>query len=146
MGPLFSIEQRLTAAVQFTGAVPTGEKTVPTSARLTNHVLWRYAALVSVGVNAAGGRFDPRSLGNDPSYCWRMKRMTLSLGGQSAWRVDILDQDNVVRLASWLSGTTQASAITERFDEILLAPGEKLALYTTAMTAAAVASAMFERV
>lgn len=47
MGPLFSIEQSLTAGEDFTGATPTGEKTVPSQAAATNHVLWRYAALVT---------------------------------------------------------------------------------------------------
>lgn len=144
MGPILSIEQNIVAGAQFTKASPTGALTQPSTARATRHDLYRYASQTEApATDAVGGLFLPTVGGAEPTIAWRVKRVTLN--GAALWRVDIIDQAGAVRLADWINQTVTVSLVTDRFDEILLMPGEKLGIYTTGAVGALIATVMYER-
>ncbi len=126
----FTVEHVITAGQQFTGAVSGGALTSPSGADNVggeSHKLFTYAT------STAGGLVNPVTPGTYAARVRQIERFGITMSGQSAWSIQILDQANAVRQTPW-SGTTETtySFVGPR----PLLPGEKLKLVTTGMTGA----------
>jgi hypothetical protein len=110
-----TIEQKITAAAQFTGAAPVG-------------VAVKGDDLESYPAGAAGGLFDFAN--TDPI---QVKQIAIKFGGQSSWALTLVDKDAVE--VPLLAGTTETGLVTTTCNAYVL-QGQKLKLVTTGATAA----------
>ena len=112
-----TIEQKIAALSQFTGAAPAGALTRALD-------MERYA----VGV---GGKFDFANTGPI-----QLKQIFIKLGGQSAWTLKLVDADAVE--TTILSGTTETFVANTTLNPYIL-QSQYLKLETTGATTAMVA-------
>jgi len=117
---LRTIEQKITAASQFTGVAPVGTVT-------REYDMERYPT------GTVGGLFDfanPNPI--------QLKQFFAKLGGQSSWSLSVVDVDGVA--TALLSGTTEAFIANTTLNLVIL-QGQKLKLVTTGATTAMTARA-----
>jgi len=115
---LRTIEQKITAGSQFTGAAPAGTVT-------------RELDMERYPTGTVGGLIDfanPNPI--------QVKQIFIKLGGQSSWTLQMVDTDAVATTV--LSGTTETFVANTTLNLILL-QGQKLKLVTVAATTAMVA-------
>jgi len=115
---LRTIEHKITAGSQFTGAAPVGTVT-------------RELDMERYPTGTAGGLIDfanPNPI--------QVKQIFIKLGGQSSWTLQMIDTDAVATTV--LSGTTETFVANTTLNLILL-QGQKLKLVTVAASTAMVA-------
>lgn len=110
-----TIEQKITAANQFTGAAPAG------TAAMGND-------MESFPAGTVGGLFDFANA--DPA---RVAQIAIKFGGQSSWALTLVDKDAVE--VPLLNGTTETGLVTTTCNPLVL-QGQKLKLVTTGATTA----------
>jgi hypothetical protein len=113
-----TIEQKITAGSQFTGAAPAG-------AAVLNNDMERHPTGV------VGGLFNFAT-----TKPVRVEQFSIKFGGQASWTLNLVDVDAVETLL--LSGTTEASLVNTSLRPWLL-EGQKLKLVTVGATTAMVA-------
>jgi hypothetical protein len=133
----FTVEHVITAGQQFTGAASGGALTSPSGADNSGgdfHKLYTYAT------SNAGGLINPVTPGTLPARVRMIERIGITMSGQSAWSIQLLDQADAVRQTPW-SGTTETtySFVGPR----PIVPGEKLKMTTTGMTGAGKLTVLF---
>lgn len=123
-----AIRQQITAGNQFDG-------TAPGSAPTFADDIYKFAAAT------AGGLFDPT---DTAKYSFPQKEalelidVGLTLVGQSAWSLSLVDPDAVERVV--FSGTTETSFASTEETQVIILPGSKLKLTTTGATGALTAA------
>jgi hypothetical protein len=116
---LRTIEQRITATEDFTGVAPTGVFSQANG-------MERYAALDALAANAVGGLFD---FAHD--HAIELKQVFVKLGGQTDWTLYLVDSDAV---ETPLATGTVETYYQNRTLDLIMMPGDKLKLVTTAAT------------